>query len=266
MNKTDSHYILCSGYSTLLSDKKASKYLPYYGRVMSSAEWGLLGIEVKTDKYGIPVRPKIGAPYYFRRVISYSEAEKEAIATGKRLYSNEQTLVDFARMDISFDEFVSHPFHMENYALAVLAWEASDLVLATELFKVAITDSPENVTYKQKYFAVRLENDDLTAISEELTFFSRDIDSLIHSGRFDEWLKKLFIYKQYSFAANLVLKVDGLFGQVLAGELAKGYYGTQSPDFVSHKRDQFREKVKKLCNSSRYSPFKNALEDVGWFA
>jgi hypothetical protein len=43
-------------------------------------------------------------------------------------------------------------------------------VLATELFKAAINDSPENVIYKQKYFAVRLENDDLTAISEELTF------------------------------------------------------------------------------------------------
>ena len=266
MENPDHYYVLHFSYSASLSEKKASKYLPFYERVMRSAEWERVGLKVKTDRYGIPVRPKIGSVYYFRRVISYSEAEKEAIATGRRLYVNERTLVDFARMGISFDEFVSHPFHMENYALAVLAWEASDLVLATELFKAAINDSPENVTYKQKYFAVRLENDDLTAISEELNFFSRDIDSLIHSGRFDEWLKKLFIYKQYSFAANLVLKVDGLFGQVLAGELAKGYYGTQSPDFVSHKRDQFREKVKKLCNSSRYSPFKNALEDVGWFA
>lgn len=266
MGNSDNYYVLHFSYSMSLSDKKVSKYLPFYERVMRPAEWESVGLKVKTDRYGIPVRPKISSGYYFRRVTSYSEAEREAIATGKRLYVNETTLVDFARMDIPFDEFVSHPYHMENYALAVLAWDASDLELATELFKAAIKDSPENVTYMRGYFAVRLENDDLTVINEELTFFSRDIDSLIHSGRFDEWLKKLFIYKQYSFAVNLVLKVDGLFGQVLAGELAKGYYGTQSPDFVSHKRDQFREKVKKLCNSSRYSPFKNALEDVGWFA
>ncbi|MBE5226724.1 hypothetical protein IG611_15370 [Pectobacterium sp. A535-S3-A17] len=266
MDKKIQYFILSPTYMVPLSSKKASRYLPFLGRIMSDGEWKSCGFDIKKDKFGHPVRAKIGDAHSFRRVLLLSDsyAEREAIDQHKRLYTGIHSLLDYVKVGISFDEFTTHPIHVQNYCLAKMAWESNDLELSIQLFRAALTDDPQNITYLSDYYKVRIENDDLKAINEELIEFSHEIDSCVHSGRVDTWLTKLFLYKEYAFAAKITLQVDALLMKSISGELPPGRYSSQSKDFIINKQKQFKDKVRKLCNSSRYSIYRKELESLDY--
>lgn len=264
MSAEPAFYILSPDHFYELSSARHKRYLPFYERIKTRDEWLQSGFKISVDEYGHVKRNSGAAAARFSKIILLKEADREAIATGKRRYPGFHTLLDYARMGVAFSEFTSHPEHAEQYCLGSLADESDRLEDALHHFKAATDGDSKEVRYLEAFFRIRLALDDMSAINDEMSAFANDIDTLYHSGRVDAWLSALIGAKDYRRAAEVVRDVDALFVRSRAGAYQSGSYAGKSASFVEYKHDKFRQQIVKWSNSKRYAPLVKELTEVGY--
>jgi len=167
------------------------------------------------------------------------------------------------RAGVPFDDFVSHPQHYRDFCLGALAHERGEDDEAMEHFRQALAADPGEVHYASKFYGLRVASGDVSAPAQELDYFANSVDSMVHSGRVDEWAKLLLKHKNYAETARLLRRVAELLEAKIAGHLPKGQYSGDSTSFVAYKRDQFRKKLASWANSTRYAPLMAEIERQG---
>jgi hypothetical protein len=255
---------LCpEGFVHPLNGAKHAPFLAHYGRIRTFEEWVNAGFKIGRSKHG-GVSQRTGlAMYRFHRLWTLDEKKQEAITSGKRYVTSVLPMLDYVRAGVPFDDFVSHPQHYRDFCLGALAQERGEAGAAIELFQLALTGEPGEVRYAEKLYGLRVANGDVSAPAQELDYFANSIDSLVHSGRVDEWVKLLLKHKDYSEAARLLCRVAELLEAKIAGRLPKGQYSGDSACWAAHKRDQFRKKLASWENSTRYATLMSEIERQG---
>lgn len=251
------------GFMHPLGGAKHAPFLRHYGRIRTFEEWMDAGFKINRNKHGGVTQRSGLVMYRFHRLWTLSEKEHEAIATGKRHVTHFLTMLDYVRVGVPFDDFVSHPPHYRYFCLGALAQERGEADEALDYFRQAFAADPDEVSYASKFFGLRVASGDVSSPSQELDYFANSVDSMVHSGRVDEWIKLLLKHKHYSEAARLLCRIAELLEAKIAGRLPKGQYSGDSTSFAAYKRDQFRKKLSSWANSTRYAPLMAEIDRHG---
>lgn len=251
------------GFTHPLNSSKHAPFLGHYGRIRTFDEWVSAGFDIGRDKLGRITQRKGRGLYRFVRVWGHETATQEAIATGKRYVFHFFPMLDYVRAGVPFDDFVSHPLHYRDFCLGALAQDRGEVNAAIEYFRQALVAEPGEVRYAEKFYELRVATGDVSAPAQELDYFANSIDSKVHSGRVDEWIKLLLKHQDYPEAARLVRRVTELLEAKIAGRLPKGQYSGDSISSVAYVRDRFRKKLASWTNSRRYAPLMSEIKCQG---
>jgi len=260
MSAGETYWWLSPDFGLPLNSTKHAPFIEHYERVRTATAWKNLGfaVEVKTER----PRSRKGV-YEFRRVYTLHPAEREALATGKRVVRHFYTLLDYVRVGVPFDEFVEHPASYRDFCLARIADDEGRLDDALDCYRRAFEADPAEVRFAEGFFSTRILLGDATAPSDELTYFTNDADSLVHTDRHAAWVKLLVSKAKEPEAARLLIRLAELLEAEIAGTLPRGRYSGQSPSYAAHKRDQLRRQIDKWSAMRKYFPLMREIEQLG---
>ncbi len=263
MNQAEYVQLSPEGFTHPLDGARHAPFLEHYGRIRAFDEWASAGFKISRSKHGGVTQRSGLAMYRFHRLWTINEKAQEAIASGARHVTSALEMLDYVRAGVPFDDFVSHPQHYRDFCLGTLAQERGEVSEAIEHFRQALAAESGEVRYAEKLYGLCVANGDVSAPAQELDYFANSIDSLVHSGRVDEWVKLLLKRKDNPEAARLLRRVAELLEAKIAGRLPKGLYSSDGASWVAHKRDQFRQKLASWANSTRYAPLMSEIERQG---
>jgi tetratricopeptide (TPR) repeat protein len=223
------------------------KLLPYAETVRRASAWTALGFHVKLDSYGFPLRETSSA-YSFSIARESDPLIAEAIRTGKKAVCHPLHVFDYVLEGCDLSEFVELPEDVKAYCQGSLLRINGRPEEALPLLEKAVRLNSDEVRYGEAYYPLRLSLGDISSIEEEFVCFERDMDSVIHTGRFEEWMKALIAVGQYRYAAEIVARVDAAISRLADGTVTARYYGQQKPDWYSYKREQFIKKAQKFLS------------------
>lgn len=246
-----------------LNSSEQTPFLHHYERIRTRKEWEAAGFEIDRDRLLGLSQCEKQRPFRFSRHWSPGPAEQEAISTGKRYITHFYQMLDYVRVGVPFDDFISHPQHFQDFCVASLALDDERIADAIDGFRKALTGDPSEVRYAERFFFLRVEVGEVVAPAEELVYFTNEVDSMIHTERVYAWVKLLLSHKDYTGAANILRRVAQLLEDKIAGRLPKGRYSGDSASFVAYKRDQFRKKLESWASMRKYQPLMAEVEHQG---
>lgn len=212
--------------------------LPDLETVRRASEWRARGYKVAVSDHGIPVRPNTGM-YEFARVRERDAIIAEAIRTGKKVVQSPLVVRDYLLAGCDVNEFSNLPDDVAAFARGSVLIESGKFAEAIPLLRQATQANPDEVRYWEVYFDARLHVDDLTSIDEAVLYFQQDADSLIHSGRFEEWLDRLIVHNRFDTARRLIDQIGfGLQG-LASGTIKPQRYSPQKSHFYAQKQKKF---------------------------
>lgn len=264
-NKENYYELWLLGDSNYLNSPKGKRFLPHIHRFKTKEQWEADGFELVLNEYGYPVRDdERDIDYRFHKLIRMKPHHEKAIATGKRCPKSPECVAACFMAGVPLDEFFELPEHVENYCYARLAQENGDLEKADFHFTAAVNGNPADIGYRQHFYQTRLKVHGAKVIPDEVNFFSNDMDSMLHSGRVDEWLNTLLAVKDYRHTAKLIVHVEKLLTELIDGKRGKSIYGQSSTERLEFKKTKFIEKIAKWARSPRYAPLVVQLQSIGW--
>lgn len=223
------------------------KLLPYLDTVRLASTWTVLGFSVKLDDYGYPLRG-VSKTHEFSLARESDPLIADAIRTGKKAVRHPIPVFEYVLAGCDLSEFVNLPEDVEAYCQGNLLRINGKSEQALPLLEKACRLNPDEVRYREVYYPLRLVLGDLSSIQEEFTYFERDMDSIIHTGRFEEWMKALIAAEDYSSAKQLISHVDKALSRLAEGSTTSRFYTAQKTDWYAHKREQFSKKAGKFLS------------------
>lgn len=224
--------------------KSPKDLLPFFETVRRISEWQALGFQIKVDEYGLPKRG-LSKDYDFFVAHENDKLIADAILTGKKAINHPLPVFQYVRAGCDLNDFCNLPNDVEAFCRGNLLRINGQLEQALPFIEKAIQLNPNEVRYREVYYPLRHSLGDLSAIFDEFSCFENDIDSLIHLGRVEEWIKSFISIGDYSSARQIILKVDIAIGNLADGSVTAKFYTRQKHDWYAHKRDQFNKKSEK---------------------
>ena len=224
--------------------------LPYLATVRKASEWERLGFKVNLNEYGLPVRGG-GDDYEFSVARERDEVVADAIKTGKKAVRHPLAVFEYVRAGCSLGDFANLPEDVAEYCKGNTLRLAGALEEALSHLHKAVTLNPNEVRYFEVYFPLRLQLGDLSAIHEELQYYEYDMDSAVHSGRFDEWLKMLMKAQEYELAKTVITATELALRDLVSGRITARLYGAQKSSWYEYKLEQFQKKAQKYLERIR---------------
>ena len=221
--------------------------LPYAETVRRASAWAALGFPVKLDSYGFPLRDSSSA-YSFSIARESDPLIAEAIRTEKKAVRHPLHVFDYILVGCDLSEFVELAEDVKAYCRGNLLRINGRSEEALPLLERAVRLDRDEVRYAEVYYPLRLLLGDIACIEDEFACFELDMDSIIHTGRFDEWMKALIVVGQYRYAKEIVARVDVAISRLVDGAVNARYYGKQKPDWYAYKRAQFVKKAEKFVS------------------
>lgn len=223
------------------------KLLPYAETVRRASDWAALGLTVNLDSYGFPLRES-SSTYSFSLARESDPLIAEAIRTGKKAVRHPLHVFDYVLVGCDLSEFVELPEDVSAYCQGNLLRINGRSEDALPLLEQAVRLNPDEVRYAEAYYPLRLSLGDISSIEDEFACFERDMDSVIHTGRFEEWMKALIAAGQYRYAREIADRVDMAISRLADGTVTARHYGQQKPDWYAYKREQFVKKAEKFLS------------------
>ena len=217
--------------------------LPYLETVRKASEWEQIGFKVNLNEFGLPIREG-GNNYVFSVARVKDKVVADAIKTGKKALRHPGAVFEYVQAGCALSDFANLPEDIE-YCMGKTLRPAGDLEEALPHLHNAVTLNPNEVRYFEVYFPLRIQLGDLSAIREELHHYRNDMDSAVHSGRFDEWLKVLIKAQEYDFAKNVISATESALYDLVKGRVTNRLYGTQKSSWYEYKLEQFQKKAHK---------------------
>lgn len=227
--------------------------LAMLGKVMKGAEWERLGfIPYNIDEFdpiGVWQATSFGrhvandTTYTFVPFID--QKWSEAIRTGKRHVNTEFDVLALRKLGVPYGEMAKVPAHYRSYSEARLAQDRDDLIQAIEHARDAVQRHPHSERYNTLLLDLRVFAGDVSVINEGLHYYSADMDSAVHAGCVERWLKLAFTVENgYRIALDICVTVlRGLDSLVAGRSDGRRIYGPQATNWYYDTRTRF---VKRL--------------------
>lgn len=242
MNSPDPYLVLKAQYSV---SEMPKHLLPYLETVRRASVWKSLGFSVELNEYGHPSREVCGeTTFWVAR--EKDPIVAEAIRTLKKALRHPLPVFEYFHAGSDFSEFVDLPEDVKAYCLGNHLRITGRLVEALPLLEQAVNLNPAEVRYREVYYPLRLELGDISSVDEEFTCFEQDMDSIIHTGRFEIWIKALIAAESYSHAREMIERIDVAILRLAEGATTARFYGIQKLDWYTYKRQQFLKKAQKF--------------------
>lgn len=204
------------------------KLLPYLATVRKASEWKHLGFNIDLDEYGIPVRNSSGE-YTFSIARERDELIADAIRTGKKAVRHPLPVFEYVRAGCDLSEFANLPDDVAAYCTGNMLRISGKAEGALPYLQRAIELNPNEVRYREVYYPLRLQLNDISSIPEELEYYRSDMDSALHSGRFDEWVKFLIKSEEYEGAVHVISATASALQDLVDGKVKARLYGEKRP-------------------------------------
>jgi hypothetical protein len=212
--------------------------LMHLGYIRYESEWRRNGIRVIREGSNIKPIVNNGLWFGFTQPYLLNEFELAALTTNKRAIYTYNEVDAFLSIGGSRDELVELPEHIWIYHEAAEALRADDLMKAGDYFGRAVLLAPAEVRYRERWYDVRIEVGDLSALPELLNYFKDDVDSVVHNDLAYRSLKLLLRKCGIEQAQQFYLTLkEGLERQTLSKPAGRIYSGW-SPDFINAKSQQ----------------------------
>lgn len=174
---------------------------------------------------------------------------KKAIAKDMRIIDVPSQAYQLRTLGVPLQEFVDIDEAIVNYVDARMAFDQGAFSKAVSLISEALAKDSTNWQYQVLHLKYRAKAGDLSVIQEGLTKYYNDMDSAIHTGHAETWIRlSIDQDNNHAVALDIVLAVlDGLDRQLRTkGPLPGQIYDAQSKPFLRHKRQQFLKRLATL--------------------
>lgn len=218
--------------------------LPYLATVRKASEWERLGFKVNLDEYGYPIKGG-EKDHEFAVARDRDEVVADAIRTGKKALRHPLQVFDYVQAGCALSDFANLPEDVTEYCVGNTLRLAGNLEEALPHLHKAVTLNPNEVRYFEVYFPLRLQLGDLSAIREELQYYRNDMDSAVHSGRFDEWLKVLIKAQEHELAKSVISATESALHDLVNGRVTARLYSAQKSWWYESKLEDFQKKAQK---------------------
>lgn len=235
--------------------------LPFAETVRRASAWAKLGFAVKFDSYGFPQKD-VSKTYGFSIVRETDPLIFEAIQTERKAVRHPIRVFDYIREGCSLSDFIELPEDVKAYCEGNLLRINGRLEEALPFLECAVRLNPDEVRYAEAYYPLRLELGDLSSIEDEFTCFEHDMDSIIHTGRFEEWVNALIAEGRNHSAKEIIARVDTAISRLADGVVTARYYGKQNPSWYTHKREQFLKRAGKILSKIQRIDAKSARTSI----
>lgn len=244
MKSTDPYLIL---EPRCLLSEAPKKLLSYLKTVRRVSVWRALGFQVELDGYGYPIHGT-SKNYDFSSVRESDPLIAESIRKEKKAVSHPILVFDYVLAGCEFSEFVDLTEDVKAYCQGRLLRVNDKFEQALHFLEKACRLNPDEIRYREAYYPLRLTLGDLSSITEELDYFERDIDSVVHTGRFDAWMNVLISAEEYATAKIIISRVDVALSCLVNGSTVARFYSRQKPSWYAYKYEQFVKKADKTLS------------------
>lgn len=214
-----------------------AKTIAQADKIKTADEWQRLGFDIELNAYGLASnRPD--HPCRFFKIRKLDSLQQESITLDKKPFKHHNQLLSHLRVGCAVDDFVGVTEDARYFVDGIKSFGDSKFREAAILLHAAVSLSPQEVDYRTPYYNARIEAGDLSGIEEEFMFLKNDMDSAVHSGRFDIWLNGLINANEFDRAEHLLSSAKSELSLLCQGRSENKIYGKQSQHWYDLKLQQ----------------------------
>lgn len=225
----------------------SEQYISLLDTIRAKSEWERIlesEIESDTGRYELKDAGSKEEQYRFVRVVRPDESEEEAIRTGKKHVTNPKNVARYVlNHGLGFDSFIELDEHVKLYCEARQFQKQGETRKAIKSAQAAVEIEPDDNTYNDLLFQLRLDAGDTSAVDDAVEYYSNDMDSMVHSGRVAKWINALLSHGEYSRAANLISRTEELINDLIEGRRESRRFSSQRKSFYRSRKRKFTDSI-----------------------
>ncbi|MFC4633476.1 hypothetical protein ACFO3O_06135 [Dokdonia ponticola] len=217
--------------------------LKYVDIVKPISEWHKIGIKPKKGKYGKWKAIKRSERYFgFYDAKLNKKEHKISLETGKRITKKPYFIKALNEQGIPLTDFVAYGEDLEYFIKAVDFFDNQEFENAQKEIDKAL-EIKRNEDYKELKIDIEIKLNNEQVVDEEFNKYKFDIDSAIHTGKFNDWLKVLINNNKYDKVIHFINQANKTLEKLISGEIEPKIYGKQSSDYYEYKKKQFNRNL-----------------------
>lgn len=217
--------------------------LKYVDIVKPISEWYEIGLKPKKEKYGRWKAIKRSERYFgFYDANLNKKEHKVSLQTGKRITKKPYFIKALNEQGIPLTDFAVYGEDLECFVKAVGFFDNQEFENAQkEIDKALALKRKEDYKELKVNIEIKLNNEQV--VDEEFEKYKFDIDSAIHTGKFNDWLKVLINNNKYDKVIHFINQANKTLEKLISGEIEPKIYGKQSSDYYQYKKEQFNKNL-----------------------
>lgn len=217
--------------------------LKYVDIVKPISEWHEIGLKPKKEKYGRWKAIKRSERYFsFYDANTNKKEHKISLETGKRITIKPYFIKALNEQGIPLTDFVVYGEDLECFVRAVDFFDNQEFEKAQEEIDKAL-ELKRKEDYNELKIDIEIKLNNEQVIDEEFEKYKFDIDSAIHTGKFNDWLKVLINNNKYEKVIQFIEQANKTLDNLISGKIEPKIYGKQSSDYYLYKKEQFNKNL-----------------------
>lgn len=217
--------------------------LKYVDIVKPISEWYEIGLKPKKEKYGRWKAIKRSERYFgFYDAKLENPNHKISLETGKRITQKPYFIKALNEQGIPLTDFVVYGEDLEHFVKAVDYFENQEFEKAQkEIDKALELKCKEDYEELKVDIEIKLNNEQV--VDAEFKKYEFDIDTSIHTGKMNDWLRVLINNHKYEKVILFIEKTNNILDKLASGEIQPKIYGKQSSDWYEYKKQEFNKNL-----------------------
>ncbi|CAM1342671.1 hypothetical protein [Tenacibaculum amylolyticum] len=217
--------------------------LKYVDIVKPISEWHEIGLNPKKEIQGRWKAIKRSERYFgFYDANLNKKEHKVSLQTGKRITKKPYFIKALNEQGVPLTDFVAYSEHLEYFIKAVTFFDNQEFENAQkEIDKALELKREEDYKELKVNIEIKLNNEEI--VDKEFEKYKFDIDSAIHTGKFNDWLKVLINNNKYDKVIYFINQANNMLEKLISGEIEPKIYGKQSSDYYLYKKEQFNKNL-----------------------
>ena len=143
---------------------------------------------------------------------------------------------------IPLTDFVAYGEDLEHFVRAVDFFDNQEFEKAQkEIDKALELKGKED--YKELKVDIEIKLNNEQVVDEEFEKYKFDIDTSIHTGKMNDWLRVLINNHKYEKVILFIQNTNGILDKLAGGEIQPKIYGKQSSDWYEYKKQEFNKNL-----------------------
>ena len=217
--------------------------LKYVDIVKPISEWYEIGLKPKKEKYGRWKAIKRSERYFgFYDAKLDKPSHKTSLETGKRITQKPYFIKALNEQGIPLTDFVVYGEDLEHFVRAVDFFDNQEFEKAQKEIDKAL-ELKEKEDYKELKVDIEIKLNNEQVVDAEFEKYKFDIDTSIHTGKMNDWLRVLINNHKYEKVILFIQKTNGILDKLANGEIQPKIYGKQSSDWYEYKKQEFNKNL-----------------------